>query len=147
MLHGRKGRAKSFITVITTWAHLLFHSAGGEEKKKRGRGEIKLAHRGVYRTLGDSLSCFFPQISTHSRRTHTHINTLTETNTHNTHCRGPLISQSDAVCVGKWNELWKARLSVFITVFIFPPCSESCCPSPPRCAHYTSKAEQCLTTR
>lgn len=38
MLHGRKGRAKSFITVITTRAHLLFHSAGEErrgEKEKR----------------------------------------------------------------------------------------------------------------
>lgn len=42
MLHGRKGRAKSFITVITTWAHLLFHSEGGE---------IQLPHRGVYLKL------------------------------------------------------------------------------------------------
>lgn len=81
----------------------------------------------------DNLSHFFSTHKHISGEEHTHDTT-------HTHRRGSFISQSDAVCVGKWNELWKARLSVFIIVFIFPPRSESRRPSPPRCSHYALRS-------
>lgn len=88
MLHGRKGRAKSFITVITTWAHSLFHSAGVEEKRKEGEERLNLPTE-VFTTRWE-ISCpvsFFKW----ALITRTHTNTLTE-NAHITHCRSSLIS-------------------------------------------------------
>lgn len=65
MLHGRKGTAKSFITVITTWAHLLFHSAGGGKKRKGGEARL---NRGVNHIVGNNL--FFLQVMS-IQNTHT----------------------------------------------------------------------------
>lgn len=142
MLRGQKGRAKSFITVITTWAHLLFHSPGGAERRERGRAEIKLAHRGVYHPPGDNSS--YTVSFKWAPITHTHKRITEEAHTQHTlqgllnrpeHCgwmkramKGPSKCLHRSIC------------------FTSLPLPESRCPSPPRCTHYTSKAEQCLTT-
>lgn len=68
---GGKGRAKSFITVITTCAHLLFHSAGGEEKRKEGEERLNVPTE-VFTT-----HCEITSISDELTHTQTRKHTLT----------------------------------------------------------------------